>query len=459
MEPPDIPIYELNGILTMNSRHIAVFIEFLGLTKSMYGDDPIGGIALALGELERLTYPPGITKDNLRELVQLTSPSNIEYTRVTIALAGLELSDNRTEIMLQYLRLHELTAALVEAPVEEPGKELIEELIEEPTEELIEEPVRAIPDPRTIPVYSLREVINMDPSNIPTFLDFLHIRFSKLDRATGKLVPTEGDAVGIIAIILADLNKLTYPRGINATNISQLVYATDLINLDDTKALLRTVGRKPSSDRVNLMLQYLKAMEFLRTSPRKGVKLAPIETRYTLPMIFNMNRKNLEIFQAQFGVKDGDPRGEIALILLDRGLLTLEDPITAFNLPSLIQITEPRNLAYVKEFVERWMKTPVRDTVSRYELMLLYLESSRRRDILTKAATPTYNQDIRHFFRFKDINTMRRMDIDLGSYEGVKANADIIYKRVAAKEMPCDEPWDDYRIIAFGIWVESGTPR
>ena len=83
----------------------------------------------------------------------------------------------------------------------------------------------------------------------------------------------------------------------------------------------------------------------------------------------------------------------------------------------------------------------------------------RRYNILNGLEIPTYTQDIQKFFRFKDINSMRPRGVELGSYEGLKANANKIYKAVSTKHMPCDGPWDDYKIMIFKRWIDVGMPR
>ena len=50
------------------------------------------------------------------------------------------------------------------------------------------------------------------------------------------------------------------------------------------------------------------------------------------------------------------------------------------------------------------------------------------------------------------------MAFDLSSYEGVRANAEGIYARLADGSMPCDRPWSSQDLAQFRTWVESGSP-
>jgi len=74
-------------------------------------------------------------------------------------------------------------------------------------------------------------------------------------------------------------------------------------------------------------------------------------------------------------------------------------------------------------------------------------------------AGPTWNNPIKSFFRQFDIDSMKDMGIDLGSYESVKAHAQAIYKRTSAGEMPCDEPWPQERVATFKQWLDAGCPQ
>jgi len=64
--------------------------------------------------------------------------------------------------------------------------------------------------------------------------------------------------------------------------------------------------------------------------------------------------------------------------------------------------------------------------------------------------------DIRPLFRPYDIESMKPNGIDLSSYEEVKKHAQDIYARLSAKEMPCDEPWNDGDLKKIKEWIDSG---
>ena len=59
-------------------------------------------------------------------------------------------------------------------------------------------------------------------------------------------------------------------------------------------------------------------------------------------------------------------------------------------------------------------------------------------------------------FRSFDIKSMKPYGIDISSYEEVKAHAQDIYHRLLAKEMPCDQPWEESQIEKFKEWMDSG---
>ena len=69
----------------------------------------------------------------------------------------------------------------------------------------------------------------------------------------------------------------------------------------------------------------------------------------------------------------------------------------------------------------------------------------------------SYASDIRPLFRDSDIETMRDIaDFDLGKYEDVQNRADIIYSRLRAGDMPCDEAWSDDKVDKFKRWMDEG---
>jgi hypothetical protein len=69
----------------------------------------------------------------------------------------------------------------------------------------------------------------------------------------------------------------------------------------------------------------------------------------------------------------------------------------------------------------------------------------------------SYASDIRPLFRDSpDVDTMKRMGLDLSSYEDVKAQAQGIYSRLADGSMPCDEPWPEDQVTKFKTWMDEG---
>ena len=70
----------------------------------------------------------------------------------------------------------------------------------------------------------------------------------------------------------------------------------------------------------------------------------------------------------------------------------------------------------------------------------------------------SFATDIRPLFRDKpDIEMMKRMGLDLSSYEDVKAKASGIYSRLEDGSMPCDESWPEDRVALFKRWMDEGS--
>jgi len=68
----------------------------------------------------------------------------------------------------------------------------------------------------------------------------------------------------------------------------------------------------------------------------------------------------------------------------------------------------------------------------------------------------SFARDIRPLFREEDVEAMRYA-FDLGDYEGVKANGEGIYERLADGSMPCDGAWPADRIALFRRWMDEGS--
>jgi phage gp29-like protein len=69
---------------------------------------------------------------------------------------------------------------------------------------------------------------------------------------------------------------------------------------------------------------------------------------------------------------------------------------------------------------------------------------------------PSFAQDIRPFFRDKDVEEMR-FAFDLSQYDDVKSKAQGIYDRLVDGSMPCDRAWAEDRIALFRQWTEEAT--
>ena len=69
----------------------------------------------------------------------------------------------------------------------------------------------------------------------------------------------------------------------------------------------------------------------------------------------------------------------------------------------------------------------------------------------------SFASDIRPLFRDSpDVDTMKRMGLDLSSYEDVKAQAQVIYSRLEDGSMPCDEAWPEDQVTKFKSWIDEG---
>ncbi|WP_131803852.1 hypothetical protein [Methylorubrum salsuginis] len=69
----------------------------------------------------------------------------------------------------------------------------------------------------------------------------------------------------------------------------------------------------------------------------------------------------------------------------------------------------------------------------------------------------SFERDIRHLFRPKDITAMKRFGgFDLSAYEDVKNNAQNILEQISTGSMPCDGAWQKENIELFNKWVADG---
>ena len=67
----------------------------------------------------------------------------------------------------------------------------------------------------------------------------------------------------------------------------------------------------------------------------------------------------------------------------------------------------------------------------------------------------TFAGDIRPLFRDGDVRSMSSV-FDLSSYDDVRANAEVIYTRLADGTMPCDGAWPANDVARFRTWMDDG---
>jgi len=69
----------------------------------------------------------------------------------------------------------------------------------------------------------------------------------------------------------------------------------------------------------------------------------------------------------------------------------------------------------------------------------------------------SFAADIRPLFRDSpDVDSMKRMGLDLSSYEDVKAQAQEIYSTLEDGSMPCDGAWPSEQVSLFKRWMDEG---
>lgn len=69
----------------------------------------------------------------------------------------------------------------------------------------------------------------------------------------------------------------------------------------------------------------------------------------------------------------------------------------------------------------------------------------------------SFASDIRPLFRdTPDVDTMKRMGLDLSSYTDVKYQAAVILERLEDGTMPCDDPWPEEQVALFKRWMDEG---
>jgi hypothetical protein len=72
----------------------------------------------------------------------------------------------------------------------------------------------------------------------------------------------------------------------------------------------------------------------------------------------------------------------------------------------------------------------------------------------------SFARDIRPLFTEEDVDHMLDVnsDLDLSSYEAVKANASDIFNVLSAGEMPPGQPWPPEQVATFKQWMDDGYP-
>lgn len=69
----------------------------------------------------------------------------------------------------------------------------------------------------------------------------------------------------------------------------------------------------------------------------------------------------------------------------------------------------------------------------------------------------SFAKDIRALFRdTPDVVTMKRLGLDLSSYEDVKEKAAGIYAVLEDGTMPCDGAWPPEQLSLFKRWMDEG---
>jgi hypothetical protein len=70
----------------------------------------------------------------------------------------------------------------------------------------------------------------------------------------------------------------------------------------------------------------------------------------------------------------------------------------------------------------------------------------------------SYQKDIRPLFRQSDISCMSRHGVSLGDSQWmcIPSNAQRVYQKVAAGEMPPDGPWSADKVDVMKRWIDAG---
>lgn len=68
----------------------------------------------------------------------------------------------------------------------------------------------------------------------------------------------------------------------------------------------------------------------------------------------------------------------------------------------------------------------------------------------------SFAAEIRPLFREKDVESMKRMGLDLSNYEQASGQADAILERLRGGDMPCDGAWPADQVALFEQWITDG---
>lgn len=69
----------------------------------------------------------------------------------------------------------------------------------------------------------------------------------------------------------------------------------------------------------------------------------------------------------------------------------------------------------------------------------------------------SFATDIRPLFRDSpDVTAMKKVGLDLSSYDEVKSQANGIHARLEEGSMPCDGPWPNEKVSLFKRWMDEG---
>ena len=71
------------------------------------------------------------------------------------------------------------------------------------------------------------------------------------------------------------------------------------------------------------------------------------------------------------------------------------------------------------------------------------------------ATDVAFARDIRPLFTDRDVSSMSSR-FDLSAYDDVRANAELIYERLADGTMPCYGAWSADDVGRFRTWIDDG---